>query len=216
MKLSKKIIFSCFLIGTMVISTSCGGKEKQTVEKTTQVEQSKSERKEQESVSETIDYNQLLSQLEETEEPSLSNFKTIDMEGNTIDQTLWSGKKVTMLNIWGTFCSPCIGEMPDLNEINEEYKEKDFQIVGLVIDTSAGDGNVIPSQVDVAKDIIKQIGVTYQNILPSRDLNMAVLNGIIKLPTTIFLDENGNILGEPYEGSREKVDWEKIIQQYLP
>ena len=212
----KKIALSLALISTMIFSVSCGQKEEQKVEDTTEKviteEQSEIETAEQENV----DYNELLSQLEETNEPSLSNFKTVDIEGNTVDQTLWSEKKVTMLNIWGTFCGPCIREMPDLNEINEEYQDKDFQIVGLVIDTSAGDGNVIPSQVDVAKDILKQTGVEYKNILPSNDLNTAILNQITSLPTTIFLDENGNIISEYYIGSKSKTDWKKVIQQYLP
>lgn len=216
MRTYKKLALSLVLISTMIFSVSCGQKEEQKVEDTTEKviteEQVEIETAEQENV----DYNELLSQLEETKEPSLSNFKTVDIEGNTVDQTLWSEKKVTMLNIWGTFCAPCIREMPDLNAINEEYQDKDFQIVGLVIDTSAGDGNVIPSQVDVAKDILKQTGVEYKNILPSNDLNTAILNQITSLPTTIFLDENGNIIGEYYIGSKSKTDWKKVIQQYLP
>lgn len=216
MRTYKKLALSLAIISTMIFSVSCGQKEEQKVEDTTEKviteEQAEIETAEQKN----IDYNELLSQLEETKEPSLSNFKTVDIEGNTVDQTLWSEKKVTMLNIWGTFCGPCIREMPELNEINEEYQDKDFQIVGLVIDTSAGDGNVIPSQVDVAKDIIKQTGVEYKNILPSNDLNTAILNQITSLPTTIFLDEKGNIISEYYIGSKSKTDWKKVIQQYLP
>lgn len=208
----KKLALSFALIGTMIFSASCGAKEEQKVEETTQAV---TEVAEQNNNADKMDYNQLLSQLEETKEASLANFKTIDIEGNAVDQTLWSGKKVTMLNIWGTFCGPCIREMPDLNELSEEYKDKEFQIVGLVIDVSAGDGNVIPSQIDVAKDIMEQTGVTYKVILPSKDLNSAILKDIQSLPTTIFLDENGKVIGEYHIGSKSKADWENVIQSYL-
>lgn len=216
----KKLALSFAIISTMIFSVSCGTKEEQKADSTTEIvteaEKSDTGATGQVDNAENVDYNQILSQLEETKEPSLSNFKTVDIDGNIVDQTLWSGKKVTMLNIWGTFCGPCIGEMPDLNAINEEYTDKDFQIVGLVIDTSAGDGNIIPSQVELAKDIIKQTGVEYKNILPSNDLNTTILNQVTSLPTTVFLDEKGNILSEYYLGSKSKTKWKKVIQQYLP
>ena len=57
-----------------------------------------------------------------------------DLEGNEVDDSVFKGKKLTMVNIWGTFCRPCIGEMPDLQQISEDYADKDFQIFGMVCD----------------------------------------------------------------------------------
>ena len=64
-------------------------------------------------------------------EPILSAFTATDLDGNNIDQQILSGHKLTMINIWATFCEPCIKEMPDLGELHTTYGE-DFQVIGIV------------------------------------------------------------------------------------
>jgi len=117
-----------------------------------------------------------------------------------------------MVNIWGTFCSPCIGEMPDLQTISEEYADKGFQIVGIVCDVK--DESDVET-IGLAKEIVNQTGVKYVNIIPSASLDSAILNSILSVPATIFLDENGQQIGQNYVGSRSLEGWKAIIDSIL-
>lgn len=141
----------------------------------------------------------------------LSNFETTDIDGNAVNQSVFKGKKLTMVNIWATFCGPCINEMPDLGELSEEYADKGFQIIGIPVDVVDYYGNIDASQVELAKDIIDKTGAVYLHILPSASLNQAKLSQVTSVPETIFVDENGNQVGESYIGSRSKAQWKSIV-----
>lgn len=150
-----------------------------------------------------------------TENPSFSSFTATDLDGNQVDQSIFKDHKLTMINIWATFCGPCLREMPELGEINKEYADQGFQIVGIVIDTLASDGSISQSQVDTAKEIVEKTGADYLHLLPSNDLIEAKLKEVSAVPETIFVDENGNIVGKSFMGAKEKSSWEKVIDQYL-
>lgn len=152
--------------------------------------------------------------------PELENavfgaFQSVDIEGNEVDYTVFEGKKLTMVNIWATFCGPCIREMPDLEKISKEYADKGFQIVGIVCDVSlTADGTHSKALLSEAEDVIENTGVTYLNILPSVSLNEAKLSEVYSVPETIFVDENGEQVGQ-YVGSKSYEDWCKIIDGLL-
>lgn len=141
----------------------------------------------------------------------LSSFSTTDVDGNTIDQSVLKGKKLTMVNIWATFCGPCINEMPDLGELNKEYADKGFQIIGIPVDVTDYYGNIDAGQIELAKDIIDETNADYLHILPSASLNQAKLSQVTSVPETIFIDENGNQIGQSYIGSRSKQQWKEIV-----
>ncbi len=141
----------------------------------------------------------------------LSTFSTTDIDGNTVDQSVFKGKKLTMVNIWATFCGPCINEMPDLGEINKEYADKGFQIIGIPVDVTDYYGNIDAGQIELAKEIIDETNADYLHIMPSASLNQAKLNQVTSVPETIFIDENGNQVGQSYIGSRSKEQWKEII-----
>lgn len=144
----------------------------------------------------------------------MSAFTATDLDGNEINSAIFSDYGLTMVNIWATFCGPCIDEMPDLGEIHAEYGEKGFQIIGLVADTLNQDGTVDPSQADIAREIVEQTGAHYRHLLPSSDL-FGILSQATSVPTTFFVDENGSQVGYAYLGSRSKADWVAIIDPLL-
>lgn len=141
----------------------------------------------------------------------LSDFTTTDIDGNKVDASVLGGKKLTMVNIWATFCGPCINEMPDLEKISEEYADKGFQIIGIPVDVVDYYGNIDESQVELAREIIDETGAVYLHLLPSVSLNQAKLSQVTSVPETIFVDENGNQVGESYIGSRSEEQWKEII-----
>ena len=51
-------------------------------------------------------------------ETTTVEFETVDLDGKTVSsRELFAENKVTMINFWGTFCGPCIREMPELAEL---------------------------------------------------------------------------------------------------
>lgn len=154
--------------------------------------------------------------LPELEGTAFGAFESVDMEGNKVDYKIFEGKKLTMVNIWATFCGPCIREMPDLERISKEYADKDFQIVGIVCDVTLNpDGNYSKALFGKAEDVIESTGVSYLNILPSVSLNEAKLGEVYTVPETVFVDENGKQVGSSYLGSKSYEDWCAIIDGLL-
>ena len=145
----------------------------------------------------------------------LGDFESTDMDGNAVDKSIFSDKTLTMVNIWGTFCDPCIKEMPDLGEINREYADKGFQVVGIPVDLPDTSDSFEDYKITTAKDIIASTKADYLHIMPSPDLSEAKLNDVDAVPETIFVDKDGNQVGESYLGSRSKDDWTAIIDALL-
>jgi rhodanese-related sulfurtransferase/thiol-disulfide isomerase/thioredoxin len=144
----------------------------------------------------------------------LSAFRAMDIDGNPVDASIFNGKKLTMVNVWATFCGPCLGEMPDLGDLNRQYAGQGFQIVGIVTDVTDSDGAPIPEMIELVGEIIAKTKADYLHILPSEDLN-GLLGEFEYVPTTLFVDENGRQVGELYVGSQSGDDWAMIIENLL-
>lgn len=155
--------------------------------------------------------------LERTEEPSFQNFKSVMLTGETVNQTIFSGHKLTMINIWGTYCNPCIAEMPDLADLNKAYGEGEFQVIGMVVDMLDTDGSIHPMAVEAAWQIIDATGADYMHLLPTDDIISMKLQYLVGVPETVFVDSMGNILtpDTQYIGARSYDDWKAIIDELL-
>jgi len=143
------------------------------------------------------------------------SFSTKNLEGKEISDDMFAKNKVTMLNIWGTFCPPCIKEMPDLAKLNETNKEKGVEVAGIVIDLTDRNGNIIPQAKKDADTIIAKTGANYTHIVPSKDMMNGLLRNVQAVPTTIFVNSEGKIIGQIYMGARSQKDWQKIIDALL-
>jgi thiol-disulfide isomerase/thioredoxin len=146
---------------------------------------------------------------------SFGDFTTTDLDGNTVDQSIFAKAKLTMVNIWGTFCDPCISEMPELAEINDELAKDGVQVIGIVVNAQDYEGNLRTEIIETAKEIIELTGADYLHLLPSADLNRIKLDSVMSIPETVFVDSNGNLVGESYVGSRSKDKWLTIINTLL-
>lgn len=150
--------------------------------------------------------------------PLFNSFTAEDLEGNEVDQSIFADHDLTMVNIWATFCSPCLNEMPELGELNAEYADQGFQVVGIVMDVLNQDGSFNDAQLDTAREAVDVTGANYTHLLPSRDLIAAKLNQVTGVPETIFVDKDGNQIGNSYLGARPKdgdKGWSVIIDKLL-
>lgn len=137
------------------------------------------------------------------------SFSSTDLDGNNITDAIFSEADVTVVNVWGTFCPPCIREMPELAAWQKSMPEN-VRIIGIVCDVnSTGDSRGVSN----AKAILKRAGATFTNIVAGTSL-ATLLSGIQFVPTTFLVDKNGDIVGEMIVGAQ--VDkYKKAVEDYL-
>lgn len=151
----------------------------------------------------------------------LGSFTSEDLDGNEVTEAIFADKDVTILNVWATFCGPCIEEMPELAALAEELPDN-AQVIGVVIDAPpAGtkDGTAVDlwggnaDNIDLAKEICGETGVKYTNILASESVSKA-FESVEAVPTTLILDRSGNTICKPFLGA--DVDgYKKAVEDYL-
>ena len=122
-----------------------------------------------------------------------------DLEGNEVSsEELFSGNAVTVVNFWFTTCNPCVGELAELDALNQELAQKGGALIGVNAFTLDGDEGAIAE----AKDILTKKGVTYQNVyFPSDSEAGEFTANIFAYPTTYVVDRGGNIVGDPIVGA---------------
>lgn len=138
-------------------------------------------------------------------------FEAEDMEGNEVSSSIFSESKLTMINVWATYCNPCLQEMPDLGELSGEYDSGEFQIIGVISDVQEGADQ---DTLDKASSLIEQTGADYPHLLLNESLYEAMLTEVTAVPTTFFFDSNGMVL-DTLVGSRDKDEWKEIIDALL-
>ena len=136
------------------------------------------------------------------------SFETVTLDGTAVTQDIFQEADLTMVNIWGTFCGPCISEMPDLGELADEYAEKGVQIVGIVSDVT-DPGN------EEAKAIVEETGADYTHIVTDPSMLDGYLAGVQVVPTTVFVNSEGKKVGDIYTGAKSKEVWSGIIDELL-
>lgn len=124
-------------------------------------------------------------------------FQGTDLDGNSVDNSLFSNNKFTVVNFWFNGCKPCVEELDDLNALNERIKEQGGEVIG--INTETLDGN--QQGIETAKQLLESTGAAYRNIYfdANSDAGKFAL-GVTAFPTTYVIDSNGKIVGEPLLG----------------
>lgn len=138
-------------------------------------------------------------------------FEGTDMEGNKVSADIFSRSKLTMVNVWATYCSPCLNEMPELGEIANEYDPGEFQLMGIISDVMEGDNE---EMAELAAGLIEQTGADYTHLLLNESVYKALLTDVSAVPTSFFVDENGEIV-DTVVGAMEKEAWEEKINGLL-
>lgn len=143
-------------------------------------------------------------------------FSAETLDGQQLDQTVFSDAKLTMVNLWATWCSPCIMELPDLAALAEEAAGMEVQVLGIVHDGyDIRTGGKDEEQLELARALVEKTSVAYPVLIPDSTLMEGLLKDVEGFPTTWFIDGQGNIIGEPVLGSNSKDGWMKILQERL-
>ena len=168
-----KKIFAAVLVSALILMTGCGGDSADNSESSNNAQASP--------VAKNV--------------PTF-NAKTIT--GQAVSNDIFAAKKITVVNIWGTFCPPCIAEMPELGDMARTMPA-DAQIIGIVCDTTAD----TTDRIQKAQDITGKADADFVNIVPDENL-LRFLENVDAVPTTIFVNSKGEVVGKAIIGADVK------------
>ncbi|MBQ3035751.1 MAG: TlpA family protein disulfide reductase [Lachnospiraceae bacterium] len=157
---------------------------------------------------EGLDVNEPVEEPEEAAGGARGYFTTTDLYGNAVTQEIFAQSDLTVVNVWATYCGPCINEMPYLGELAEEYDSSKVQIVGIPTDVYNQE------YLDYALSLVNETGADYTHLLMSEELYNWGLTEIQYVPTTFFVNSEGEII-DTVVGSMSKEDWKTLIDEKL-
>lgn len=197
MNIAKKNLYALFLSGICCITllSGCASEETSSVSK-------ESTQNTQEGSTDTT-----------AKSGTLGTFSMQDIEGSTYTQEMFADYDLTMVNVFTTWCTPCINEIPDLQKLQESMKDQNIQVVGIVLDGIGSNGKTDEETVEKAKLLAKRTGASYPFLIPDSSYLNGRLANIEAVPETFFVDKNGNIVGDTYSGSRSLDDWTSIVEK---
>lgn len=213
----KRFVSVVLCIAMVMAFTSCNAssvKEKDDEKERIEEEEETDKEDEEEDVEETTEESEATTAAASESTGDSVIFSTVDRDGNEYDESVFADYELTMINFWEPWCGPCVGEMPDLEELYENYADQGLLIIGVYSEEG------MEEDVDA---ILSDSGITYPILRYTPEFDI-YQSGYV--PTTILVDRNGNIIdtGDAYMdgidstlivGSNSYSDWEEIVTRYL-
>ena len=135
-------------------------------------------------------------------------FKTVTLDGEKADDDIFSDYDLTVVYIWGTYCSPCRAEMGEVAEYAKDLPEN-VNLVSVITDVYDG----VNTNVEDAKDILSDGGAQFMSLRTSDSL-YDVTSEIRTLPTCFFVNRSGYIVGEIMDGAGVK-DAARVLSKFM-
>ncbi len=134
-------------------------------------------------------------------------FKAKSVDGEEVSDEIFKKSKLTIVNIWGSWCKPCVAELPELQKAYEELSQKGVNVMGIL--------NEPDDNAQVIEEIIKDPGVKYTNIYPDGELKGAVL-AQQSFPFACIVDSEGKVVKILDEGNTKEYfvgEVEKLLSE---
>jgi thiol-disulfide isomerase/thioredoxin len=135
---------------------------------------------------------------------SVPSFAVYDLKGTLRNSSEWIGKQPVVLNFWGTWCPPCRHEIPALKQLYAEYQGKGVEILGLALDWR--------DNAESVRKFASENDMQWQMLLADRN-TFADYKGT-GVPTTFFLDKDGNVVAQ-FLGPRSYDQFKEAFEAIL-
>ncbi len=146
-----------------------------------------------------------IQQVDSPNQISLPDFALSDLSGKQHNIKEWQGK-VLIINFWATWCPPCLKEMPEFVELQNEYGSKGLQFIGIAIDDA-----------EPVKGFIANKKINYP-ILLGEDQGTKIahdLGNIVNtVPFTVIVDKKGHVV-KSHMGELERDKLLEIVKPLL-
>lgn len=152
---------------------------------------------------------------DETSKNTVGEFSTQDVYGNAYTKDIFKDYDLTLVNVYTTWCTPCVQEMPDLDKLYQQVKDEGVNVIGVVLDVLNEKGEIVQEDLERAQNLVERTGVSYLTLLPDSTYMNGRLIGIEGFPETFFVDKDGNIVGETYSGSGDFDYWLSVVETEL-
>jgi thiol-disulfide isomerase/thioredoxin len=149
----------------------------------------------------------------EAESGEALSFSTTDLSGNPADQSIFKDNKVTLVNIWGSFCEPCMEELPDLEKLSADMKSQGVGVVGILGDAIDSKGEMDQEIIQLGRQVAEKKGVTYPNLAMTSELSEEIPTQTY--PTSVLVNAEGVIIGDPIYGTKSYDEYKELIQEAL-
>ena len=123
----------------------------------------------------------------------VANFSAVDLNGDPISLQVYRGK-VVLLDFWATWCRPCIAEMPNIKRVYNTYKDKGFDIIGIVIDDKKA----------AVRDFIKEHEMPWRQIYSGHSWPqdpLAKQFQVTELPKMWLIHRDGTLISHKVSGA---------------
>jgi len=148
-------------------------------------------------------------QVAQSERDAVAYFKLENVAGGFMTSEDLKGK-VTVVDLWATWCNPCVEEIPIYNQLYDAFRGQDVAIVGIAVESPRRD---IPSKV-------RQLGIKYPVLIANDEAGRA-FGRIQGFPTTVVISKEGKIYKRymgtvPHKKERIKQDIEHLLAEDSP
>ena len=143
----------------------------------------------------------------------LGSFTAQTIMGDTLDESFFTNAELTVINVWATYCGPCKQEMPVLGQLDRELEN--VQVLGIVTDVLDQQGQADPGQVELALELQTAYECDYPSLILNEELAMLGFAGLSAVPATLFVDRDGNLVGQGFYGALDEAGWRETIAERL-
>lgn len=130
------------------------------------------------------------------------DFTIVDLEGQSQTFSQFRGKTV-LLNVWATWCAPCIKEIPDLQDLHSNLQEQRVVILGVLLDSKSP---------EAAKPMVEKLAISYPTWYGDDDF--ARQFQIAVFPTTFIIDSTGKVVGR-FDHAMGKAEFERALEKAM-
>lgn len=142
-------------------------------------------------------------------------FDSVDLNGESVSSEEFSDYKLTVINIWGTWCPPCVSELPELQEVSQAFANQETRLIGMLQDGVNADGTEKNNQViENAKVLMETAKADYTVVLPDATFMTEIMSKVQAFPTTLFVDSEGEVI-HAVSGARNFDQWSELIHAVL-
>src|SRR5690606_33943708 len=111
--------------------------------------------------------------------------------------------KYVLLDFWGTWCGPCIQEIPNLKTLYDNIDKSNFEIISIVVDSPKKD----------LEQLMSKYGITWPQIISDDSNTIKEKYGIMKYPSTFLLSPEGVIIAKDLRGKELKTKIESLLKK---